>query len=277
MKYSIKSFITLFLPLLVACNQSDPKPRVKATGSDPVSKSIGDTSSYRQGEKMLLSAYPDFIADIKGNVVVFKDGTSMKYDDSITNKDWDQLLNSPSIKDQFTIPYVKGPMKFHPKKNEDPGRIRNEDFFKKMYGKTEKAVKKNLVEIAWLPNTLHQKVEITSVNKVNEKLSAISAELDKFPSLAKYVSNIGGTFKWRFIKGTKRLSEHSFGIAIDINTSLSNYWMWDCKCADEKDSIGYINRIPFQIVSIFEKYGFIWGGKWYHYDTMHFEYRPELN
>ncbi|MEJ2663631.1 MAG: M15 family metallopeptidase, partial [Spirochaetia bacterium] len=26
----------------------------------------------------------------------------------------------------------------------------------------------------------------------------------------------------------------------------------------------------------FEKYGFIWGGKWYHYDTMHFEYRPEL-
>ena len=26
----------------------------------------------------------------------------------------------------------------------------------------------------------------------------------------------------------------------------------------------------------FEKYGFIWGGKWYHFDTMHFEYRPEL-
>ncbi|MDD5211432.1 MAG: M15 family metallopeptidase, partial [Sulfuricurvum sp.] len=24
------------------------------------------------------------------------------------------------------------------------------------------------------------------------------------------------------------------------------------------------------------KYGFIWGGRWYHYDTMHFEYRPEL-
>jgi type I restriction enzyme R subunit len=24
-------------------------------------------------------------------------------------------------------------------------------------------------------------------------------------------------------------------------------------------------------VQIFEKRGFIWGGKWYHYDTMHFE------
>ena len=25
-----------------------------------------------------------------------------------------------------------------------------------------------------------------------------------------------------------------------------------------------------------EAEGFIWGGRWYHYDTMHFEYRPEL-
>ena len=30
------------------------------------------------------------------------------------------------------------------------------------------------------------------------------------------------------------------------------------------------------IVDVFERNGFIWGGKWYHYDTMHFEYRPEL-
>ena len=32
-----------------------------------------------------------------------------------------------------------------------------------------------------------------------------------------------------------------------------------------------------EIVRIFEKHGFIWGGRWYHYDTMHFEYRPELS
>jgi len=36
------------------------------------------------------------------------------------------------------------------------------------------------------------------------------------------------------------------------------------------------SQIPIQIVRIFEKHGFIWGGYWYHYDTMHFEYRPEL-
>jgi hypothetical protein len=38
----------------------------------------------------------------------------------------------------------------------------------------------------------------------------------------------------------------------------------------------YRNAIPLEIVRIFEKHGFIWGGAWYHYDTMHFEYRPEL-
>ena len=33
---------------------------------------------------------------------------------------------------------------------------------------------------------------------------------------------------------------------------------------------------PTEIIEAFEKQGFIWGGKWYHYDIMHFEYRPEL-
>jgi hypothetical protein len=27
---------------------------------------------------------------------------------------------------------------------------------------------------------------------------------------------------------------------------------------------------------VFEKHGFIWGGKWGHFDIMHYEYRPEI-
>ena len=34
--------------------------------------------------------------------------------------------------------------------------------------------------------------------------------------------------------------------------------------------------MPQNLIDIFEKHGFIWGGRWYHYDTMHFEYRPEV-
>jgi hypothetical protein len=69
---------------------------------------------------------------------------------------------------------------------------------------------------------------------------------------------------------------HSYGVAIDINLNLSHYWQWDCKCKDENVPLTYKNLISAKVVELFEKHGFIWGGKWYHYDTMHFEYRPEL-
>jgi hypothetical protein len=45
---------------------------------------------------------------------------------------------------------------------------------------------------------------------------------------------------------------------------IPDYWLWSPKG-------GYRNRIPIEIVEIFEKHGFIWGGKWGHFDTMHFE------
>jgi len=59
-------------------------------------------------------------------------------------------------------------------------------------------------------------------------------------------------------------------IAYGRPTGGQQYWLWGPKGA------AYRNRLPFGIVQIFEKHGFIWGGKWGHFDTMHFEYGPEL-
>lgn len=48
------------------------------------------------------------------------------------------------------------------------------------------------------------------------------------PSLAAYVTGeLGGTFEWRPIANTNRLSAHSYGIAIDIVVAKSNYWEWE--------------------------------------------------
>lgn len=218
----------------------------------------------------LAEAYPDFIDSADCCYIYWKDGTKMKYDDAIENKDYESMLENPSLKDQMSMPYTAGKDYEIPAENFDPGRIRNEDFFKKMYGSSESEVRSNLVGINWLPNSLNKKILITSVNGVDKALEKVSNELDLLsPDLLKYVKRLGGTFNWRPILNTNRLSPHSFGIAIDINTAYSDYWEW------EKGS-GYTNRIPMEIVEVFEKYGFIWGGKWYHYDTMHFEYRPEL-
>ncbi len=33
---------------------------------------------------------------------------------------------------------------------------------------------------------------------------------------------------------------------------------------------------PKELVDTFEKNNFVWGGKWGHFDILHFEYRPEV-
>ncbi|MBS1520046.1 MAG: M15 family metallopeptidase [Bacteroidetes bacterium] len=239
------------------------------------------TSTFAQdtapsAAKKLIKSYPDFISGFSNNHLVFKDGSRMVWDDGIKNKSFKDLLEKPDLKDMFGQGYSTGQLKSPPAKNFDPGRVRNEAFFMKIYGSTERQVSQHLTEIAWCPKLVGQKIRVTTVNGIDKKLMRISKELDEHPELKKYLSNIGGTFAWRNIAGTNRHSMHSFGMTIDINTAYSDYWQWACKCINEDATFIYKNRIPQTIVDIFEKYGFIWGGKWYHFDTMHFEYRPEL-
>ena len=61
-----------------------------------------------------------------------------------------------------------------------------------------------------------------------------------------------GTYNWRKISGTNRQSAHSYGIAIDIGVAQSNYWKWDNPHKKETDKIQYNNRIPIELVEIFE-------------------------
>lgn len=226
--------------------------------------------------RKLIACYPDFISGYTDNHLIFKDGSKLLWDDGIANKTYQQLLDNPDLKDMFRQTYPFGAQTKLPEKNFDPGRIRNEAFFKKMYGKTKAEVESNLVTIIWCPRIIGELIRVTRVNGVDRQLQKISAELDKHPELKKYLTDIGGTFNWRNIAGTHRLSLHSFGMTLDINIKYSDYWQWACKCKNEDATITYQNRIPQIIIDIFEKHGFIWGGKWYHYDTMHFEYRPEL-
>ncbi|WP_295670522.1 M15 family metallopeptidase [uncultured Mucilaginibacter sp.] len=238
---------------------------------------LGQTrDSIPAAAKKLIDTYPNFISGYADNHLIFKDKTKILWDDRLKNKSFKTLLDKPDLKDMFTQKYATGLLKEPPAPNFDPGRIRNEPFFLKIYGASEKEVEMNLTEITWCPKLVGQKIRVTKINGIDKKLAQISRELEEHPELKKYLTNIGGTFTWRNIAGTKRHSMHSFGMTIDINTAYSDYWQWACKCSNENAVIKYKNRIPQLIVDTFEKYGFIWGGKWYHYDTMHFEYRPEL-
>jgi FMN phosphatase YigB (HAD superfamily) len=91
-----------------------------------------------------------------------------------------------------------------------------------------------------------------------------------------------GAYNWRDIRGQKEMSRHSFGIAIDILPKgwqkKSVYWQWDMEKGLDWAVLPHAKRWspPEEVVKIFEANGFIWGGKWLVYDTMHFEYHPEL-
>jgi hypothetical protein len=66
-----------------------------------------------------------------------------------------------------------------------------------------------------------------------------------------------GCYYPRFIAGTSTLSNHAFGLALDINA-----------VENQRGTVGLIDR---GVVQVFQKWGFTWGGDWRFTDPMHFE------
>jgi hypothetical protein len=238
-----------------------------------------ETALPPEASAALLKAYPDFLDRIDGNDLVWKDGTRMRIDAGKGNKGtrpFEALLDDPDIKDMFAMTYPLGETKRAPDVNFDPGRVRYLPLFQKMYGDCRAAdFTKALTDVVWLPGKDGSKLKFTTINGAAGALQQVSNELARLPDrFLVYVRPSQGTYNCRTIAGTNRRSPHGFGIAIDIAAAHSHYWLRARPGAG--GHIAHKNEIPFEIVRIFEAHGFIWGGKWYHYDTMHFEYRPEL-
>lgn len=198
---------------------------------------------------------------------ILPDGTRHVFDDGRT-KSFEEKLASPDIEDQFSPAYTVGPIRPVTRVDHDPGRVRYDALFFAVYGRAPEQV--DLVPLTFLGQRLrvHRKVA-PAFGRVEKRLLEVLA---RSPGHRKYLRNIGGTFNWRKIAGTDRQSAHSYGVSMDINVKHSAYWRWQ----KPRAPIAWRNEIPQEIVDAFEAEGFIWGGRWYHYDTMHFEYRPEL-
>jgi len=116
------------------------------------------------------------------------------------------------------------------------------------------------------------------------RLKRIDAEIRQWEGGKAFIASLGsiGGYNWREIAGTRRMSYHSWGLAVDIQPkrlgNKSIYWMWEQRRNKDWMLVPLENRWnpPDRVIEIFENEGFIWGGKWPFYDNMHFEYRPEL-
>ena len=230
---------------------------------------VGDAGAAR-----LVAAYPDHLASVEGDTLVWRDGTRMPIGTREPARDFETMLRSATIADQLRQDYVAGPMQGPPPRDHSPGRLRNTAFFERMYGDCRRGeTVQHLRPVTWMPRTRPQAVPMTTVNDVASRLERVIAALEALPDRFKsYLVPAAGTFACRAVADTGMPSVHAYGAAIDIAVRQSDYWVWSRARGD----IPYRNRIPFEIVEPFEAERFIWGGKWYHYDTMHFEYRAEL-
>jgi hypothetical protein len=231
------------------------------------------------GFRCLDEAYPGVFAPMESTPdgrrwAILRTGARLLWDDGVLDKSLAKRLAEPDLEDTFATPYPLGRPDAPPGPDIDPGRVRLEGLMRALYGESAKAVRGAMVPVAWMSGHGGGRLSFNERHGAAEALRRVSAELDRLPRrFHRYVVQTAGTFNWRRIKGTTRLSAHAFAIAVDINVKYTDYWRW-AKRSDAHPE--YRNRVPYEIVEVFERHGFIWGGKWHHFDTMHFEYRPEL-
>lgn len=202
-----------------------------------------------------------------GYVVTLPDGTELPFDDG-RQKTAEARIEHPDLEDMFAVRYRTGPIAPVADPDDDPGRARVDALFQARYGKGESGVRPVRIRLFGQLLRVHRLVA-PAFRRVEARLEP---ELRRHPELGEYLTGLGGTLVFRNIAGTERPSAHSYGISLDINVRRSHYWRWQ----KPAEPLRWRNRIPQVIVDAFEAEGFIWGGRWYHYDTMHFEYRPEL-
>jgi flavodoxin len=104
------------------------------------------------------------------------------------------------------------------------------------------------------------------------------------PELQEWIDNLAiiTGWNWRNVAGSENRSFHAYGAAVDLlmkaQAGMETYWQWTAAKGIDWRAVPAEKRQnpPIAVIRAFEEQGFIWGGRWQRYDTMHFEYHPEL-
>lgn len=157
------------------------------------------------------------------------------------------------------------------------------DFFDALYdGKYQVRIEQNIVSMSFLGREVNVHRDIVSALSQVER--RILEEAEHNQEVEDFVDNISSVegYNWREIRDRQDRSFHSWGLALDILPKgwqkKNLYWNWISEWNPDWMMIPLSKRWmpPQSVVDIFERHGFVWGGKWMLWDTIHFEYRPEL-
>ena len=118
------------------------------------------------------------------------------------------------------------------------------------------------VDSEWIEDNLAT-VEVPLLGQVTchvgmlDSLRGAMAEVER-SNLGFLVETFDGCYSPRFIGGTRSLSRHAWGVAVDLNYAAN--------------PTGQVTVQDPRLVSIMERWGFTWGGNWLVPDAAHFEW-----
>jgi hypothetical protein len=160
---------------------------------------------------------------------------------------------------------------------------RDPAFFDALWGIHDRATADNAqkqIRFLGMTVTVHQGI-IAPLARVEARLNAARTADPSLDEFLRSLDHLEG-FNWRTIAGTQSRSNHSYGTAIDVLprafAGKNPYWLWAPQGWPGWYRQAWNRRwIPHpSFVRAFEAEGFVWGGKWLLFDTIHFEYRPEI-
>lgn len=93
-------------------------------------------------------------------------------------------------------------------------------------------------------------------NKIAHVVEHTFRALDDAGAWALLRSYDGG-YTWRAQRGSHKMSLHAFGAALDLNASTNR--------------LGTKGDMPMEVVRVFERMGWTWGGRWRRRDGMHYQ------
>lgn len=136
------------------------------------------------------------------------------------------------------------------------------------------------VEVAGFSLTIHESLT-EPLGRVSDELRTLRRADPEINAFLGGLREMNG-YNFRYVEGTRSRSLHSYGLAVDLIPrsyhGRSSYWLWAMGTSPDWWTIPYEKRwmMPPGIVEAFERQGFVWGGKWLYFDTMHFEFRPDI-
>lgn len=259
-----------------------PTSGLDAAGIPPGLESAVPALSVDPRVQAFLQAYGPLIDDVTyleddavftagGHAIHFRDGRMLGEDH----------LGEADGYEPFFFRYSLEPLETPPAPEDGPGQAT--DVLEAFFGRRESEIRRHCESVTFLGRRLF--VNSLLVDPLQAVENDIRAAARRDPQVNRWIENleVAYSFMDKGIAGSNTRSYHAWGLAVDLVPESYGgkhvYWRW----SRVFDREGW-SRIPLArrwspprpVVKAFEAHGFLWGGKWAHFDQIHFEYRPEI-